>query len=130
MPGSMLEAPETFQAVSAPWWPRLHVALGYTGGARWVAFFVSGHQARYHDGASSAEVVDPGLFLAYRHHPKIAAHLAGAHLGSEDEEARTWLLLDTYQCLCYLAEPEGARQFLVRQWPREGGIPLELSPEN
>jgi hypothetical protein len=129
-PGASLEAPETFQILQAPVWPRLPVALGYTGGARWVAFLQRGNQTRWHDGESSAAVSDAGLFLAYRRHPKISVHLAGAHLGSDDEETSIWLVLDTLQHLCYLASPDAARLFLARQWPRDTRTPaLEYAPD-
>lgn len=129
-PGASLEAPESFQALSAPLWPRLPRALGYTGGARWLALFLHGHQARWHDGESSAEASDPALFLAYRRHPKIAPHLAGAHLGGLNEEARTWLVLDTLLHFCYLAAPEEARCFLARQWTRDAGaLSMEYTPD-
>ena len=36
MPGVALEAPDTFLRLAAPLWPRLPLALGYTGGARWL----------------------------------------------------------------------------------------------
>ena len=31
MPGAALEAPDTFQRLAAPLWPRLPLALGYSG---------------------------------------------------------------------------------------------------
>jgi hypothetical protein len=34
MAGAELETPDTFQRLAAPLWPRLPLALGYTGGAR------------------------------------------------------------------------------------------------
>jgi hypothetical protein len=126
VPGAALEAPETFQGLAAPLWPRLSVALGYTGGARWVAFYLSADKARYADGASSGGS-DTGLFLAYRRHRKIAPHLAGARLGSADEEARDWLVADTHHHLWYLAPSEPARRFLCLQWPSSEGLPLEYT---
>jgi hypothetical protein len=53
LPGAALEAPETFRVLAAPLWPRLPLAVGYTGGARWVALYVSSDHAMYHDGAES-----------------------------------------------------------------------------
>ena len=91
MPGAPLEAPDTFRLLAAPLWPRLPLALGYTGGARWVAFYVNADKVRFHDG-SSFGAGDTSLFLAYKRHPVVAPHLAGAPLGSTDEEPRTWLL--------------------------------------
>src|SRR5579862_2214355 len=104
MPGAAVEAPETFRVLLAPLWPRLPLAVGYRGPARWVALYVSSDHVIYNDGAGSASG-DTGLFLAYKRHPVVAPHLAGAHLGSADEEARDWLLIDQMQHLLYLAEP-------------------------
>jgi hypothetical protein len=77
MPGAALEAPDTFQRLAAPLWPRLPLALSYSGGARWVAFYVSVDKVQYHYG-SSFGTGDTGLFLAYKRHPVIAPSLAGA----------------------------------------------------
>lgn len=87
MPGAALEAPETFRSLAAPYWPRLLLAQGYQGGARWVALYVSGDKVCYNDGASSG-TGDTILYLAYKRHSAIARHLAGAQLGSADEEAQ------------------------------------------
>jgi hypothetical protein len=57
-------------------------------------------------------------------------HLAGAHLGSDLETARTWLVLDTIQHICYLALPNVARLFLERQWTRGLLTPrMEFTPD-
>ena len=127
MPGATLEAPDTFQRLAAPLWPRLPLALGYSGGARWVAFYVSGDKVHYHDG-SGFGIGDTGLFLAYKRHPLIEPSLAGVHLGSADEEPRTWLLVDQVERLLYLAAPEEARKLLAEQWPRYTKA-LEYTPE-
>lgn len=116
MPGTALEAPESFRVLAAPFWPRLPLAVGYRGGARWVALYVSSDHVMYTDGAGSG-TGDTSLFLAYKRHRVVAPHLAGAHLGSADEEARDWLLVDQAELLLYLAEPAEARRFLTSQWP-------------
>lgn len=121
MPGAALEAPETFRVLLAPLWPRLPLAVGYRGPARWVALYVSSDQVIYNDGAGSASG-DTSLFLAYKRHPAVAPHLAGAHLGSDDEDAREWLLVDQAQQLLYLAEVEEARRFLAAQWLRSDAL--------
>lgn len=82
-----------------------------------MALYVSGDHVISHDGAGSASG-DTSLFLAYKRHPAVAPHLGGAKLGSADEEARDWLLIDQSQQLLYLAEVEEARRFLAAQWPR------------
>lgn len=40
-PGTSLEAPESFRVLAAPLWPRLPMAVGYRGPARWLAIYVS-----------------------------------------------------------------------------------------
>ena len=127
MPGATMEAPDTFLHLAAPLWPRLPLALGYTGGARWVAFYISADTVHYHDG-SGFGVADTGLFLAYKRHPLIEPSLWGAHLGNADEEARHWLVVDRQQQVLYLAASADARRFLATQWPRYTA-PLEYTPE-
>jgi hypothetical protein len=82
----------------------------------------------YNDGAW-ARTGDTGLLLAYKRHPAVARHLAGAHLGGADEDARDWLLVDQTEQLVYLAEGEEARRFLAAQWQRYEGPPLEVTEE-
>ena len=127
LPGAALEAPEPFQFLPVPLWPRLPVGVRYPGTARWVALSVSSAHAMYHDGAAS-ETGDTGLLLAFKRHPAIEPYVAGAHLGSAEEEASEWLLVDRqHQGLC-LADREEARRFLAAQWPRYTA-PLEYTPE-
>jgi hypothetical protein len=126
-PGEELEAPLSFQCLGAPVWPRLPLALGYTGGARWVAFSLSQGQARRYDGASN-EASNASLLLAYCHHRTVAPHLVGAHLGSAEEDGGDWLVVDTHQQLLYLASAEQARRRLERQWSSvEQPVPLEYT---
>lgn len=112
MPGAALEAPESFRVLLAPLWPRLPLAVGYRGPARWVALYLRSDHAISTDGAELASG-DTALFLAYLRHRAVAPLLAGAHLGSADEEALDWLLIDQAERLMYLAEAEAARRFLA-----------------
>ena len=128
MPGATLEAPDTFLRLAAPLWPRLPLALGYSGGARWVAFYLALEKVTYNDGASSGSG-DTGLFLAFKRHPVVAPHLAGAQLGSADEEASEWLVVDRRDQVLYLATQAAARWHLVAQWPRFHRQPLEYTQE-
>jgi hypothetical protein len=125
MPGATLEAPESFHVLAAPFWPRLPMAVGYRGAARWVALYVSSNHAMYNDGSGSSSG-DTSLFLAYKRHKAVAPHLAGAHLGSAEEEAHEWLLVDQALQVLYLASPEEAGRFLASQWPRYEA-PLEYT---
>jgi hypothetical protein len=128
MPGAVLEAPDTFQRLAAPLWPRLPLALGYSEGARWVAFYLALDTVTYNDGASSG-TGDTGLFLAFKRHPVVAPHLAGAQLGSAETEASDWLVIDRQEQALYLAAQEAARWHLVAQWPRFHRQPLEYTQE-
>lgn len=128
VPGATLEAPDTFTLLTMPLWPRLLLALGYTGGARWVAFYNALDKLTYNDGASSG-TGDTSLFLAFKRHPVVAPHLAGAHLGSADTEASDWLVVDRQELVLYLASQAAARWHLLAQWPRYHSKPLEYTHE-
>jgi hypothetical protein len=128
MPGAALEAPDTFLRLAAPLWPRLSLALGYSGGARWVAFYLALDKVTYNDGASSG-TGDTGLFLAFKRHPVVAPHLAGTQLGRADTEASDWLVVDRQEQVMYLAAQAAARWHLVSQWPRFHRQPLEYTQE-
>jgi hypothetical protein len=127
-PGADLEAPDVFQSLAAPYWPRLPLALGYRGGARWVAFYLKQHEVLFNDGANLG-TGDTTLFWLYKRHPKIAPFFLGAHLGSGETPASDWLVLDTHQQVWYLAGAEEARKHLARQWPVDDGPPLEYTPD-
>ena len=128
MPGATLEAPDTFSMLAVPLWPRLPLALGYSSGARWVAFYLALDKVTYNDGASSG-TGDTGLFLAFKRHPVVASYLAGAHLGSVDTEASEWLVVDRQEQVLYLAAQAAACWHLVAQWPRYHHQPLEYTQE-
>ena len=128
MPGAALEAPDTFKRLAAPLWPRLPVALGYTGGARWVAFYFALDTVTYNDGASSG-TGDTRLFLAFKRHPVVAPRLVGADLGGVEAEASEWLVVDRREQALYLAAQAAARWHLVAQWPRLHRPPLEYTQE-
>jgi hypothetical protein len=128
MPGATLEAPESFRVLVAPLWPRLPLAMGYAGPARWVALYVRRDDAIYTDGACLASGDTP-LLLAYLRHRAVAPHLAGAHLGSDDEDAQEWLVIDQAEHLGYLAEAEEVRRLLAAQWPQAAGALEEPSAE-
>jgi len=117
LPGAALEAPETFGILSLPLWPRLLRAIGYQGTGRWVALYIKGDYLLHTDGAGTG-TGDISLFLTFKRHPIVAPHLAGVHLGSAEEEAREWLVIDTQQQALYLAPCDEARYFLAAQWPR------------
>lgn len=128
MPGATLEAPETFFILAVPLWSRLLRAIGYQGAARWVALYMRGNYLLHNDGAGTG-TGDSSLFLAFKRHPLVAPHFAGAHLGNAEEEAREWLVIDTQQQILYLAPCDEARRFLAAQWPRYESLPVEFTEE-
>jgi hypothetical protein len=128
MPGANLEAPDTFQALFAPYWKRLPVAIGSTGGARWVAFYLNQGVVRYTDGANLG-TGDTTLFWVYKRHPKIAPFFLGARLGSAETPASQWLVADTEHQVLYLASAEEARKHLAQQWLVYDGPPLDYTPD-
>lgn len=93
-----------------------------------MAFYLALDRVTYNDGASSG-TGDTGLFLAFKRHPMVAPHLAGAHLGSAESEASDWLVVDRQEQVLYLAAQEAARWHLVAQWPRYHSKPLEYTQE-
>jgi hypothetical protein len=128
MLGATLEAPETFGMLSLPLWPRLLRTIGYQGTARWVALYMKGDYLLHHDGAGTG-TGDSSLFLAFKRHLMVAPHLAVAHLGSAEEEAREWLVIDTHHQVVYLAPCNEARRFLAAQWPHYESVPAEHTEE-
>jgi hypothetical protein len=90
--------------VPAP--PMLAAAIGYLGRARYVAFYWTpcGDEVIYSDGQISADGHWHAWLLFVRHH-SIAPHLAAYNLGSSDDEATHWLLVDQETCAMYVGTP-------------------------
>lgn len=88
-------------AAAAP--PMLAEAIGYPGHARYVAFYWTpcGDEVIFSDGRISADGHWPAWLLFVRHN-SIAPHLEGYNLGSSDEEATHWLLIDCENCTMYI----------------------------
>ncbi len=93
-----------------------------------MAFYLALDDVTYNDGAG-AGTGDISLFLAFKRHPVVAPYLAGAQLGSSEEEASDWLVVDRQEQVLSLAAQEAARWHLVAQWPRFHSPPLEYTPE-
>ena len=91
-------------AVAAP--PMLAEAIGYPGCARYVAFHWTpfGDEVVYSDGRLSADGHWPAWLLFVRHN-SIAPHLEAYNLGSSDEEATHWLLVDRVNRTMYVGTP-------------------------
>jgi hypothetical protein len=99
-------------AVAAP--PMLAEAIGYPGHARYITFYWTpcGDEVIYSDGRISADGHWPAWLLFVRHN-SIAPHLEAYNLGSSDEEATHWLLVDCENCEMYVGTP-GEISFVLK----------------
>ncbi|HZC02758.1 MAG TPA: hypothetical protein VE844_15805 [Gammaproteobacteria bacterium] len=112
----------------APVPPILAQAIGYTGGARFVAFNWTpyGDKAEYFDGRRSA-TGNWQAFLAYIQHPVVSPLLEEYDLGSSESEAKHCLVLDREKLELFIASVKEARVFLTEQWPPDP--PLRMSQD-
>jgi len=101
--------------------PTLEECCGYTGEARYVAFFWgAGDESYFADGRESGTGEWDG-FKAFVSHQSVRPALRGFDLGSSEEEASHWLILDRHMRRVSVAKAEVAGQLLRQQW----GIPDE-----
>ena len=90
--------------------------LGYDGPARKVAFYWgAGDEAYYSDGFLSTQA-EWDAYLLFIRHPLIVPELQGYNLGTSEEEATHWLLLDRDDWLLTVLPSRTARQLLLTQW--------------
>lgn len=106
--------------IQAPPHELLEPALGYSGNARYVAFYYACSSARYDDGHVAAEP-DTTTFLALVQHPLLAPHLCGAQLGTDDRELTHALILDRLSRSWYTARLRYALRTVATQF-----YPLDL----
>jgi hypothetical protein len=101
--------------VAAP--PMLAEAIGYPGRARYVAFYWTpcGDEIIYSDGRLSADGNWHG-WLVFTRHRTIAPHLAPYNLGSSNDEATHWLLVDRETCVLYVGTPREVLRVLRGQY--------------
>ena len=94
-------------------------ALGYRGENRWVAFYWEpcGDELMWDDGIASADGQWPA-WLIFIYHPPIVPILHQYNLGSSDEEARHWLLLDREERVFYIGDRKIVHEFLVKSAPQ------------
>ena len=120
--------PETLVPLPVPVPPMLEQALDYPGQARLVAFFWSslGDEAMYDDGRCSGEA-DWAAYLTFVEHPKVEPHLRPFDLGSSEEEAQHWLVLDREARTLSVLPAEEAAALLQQQWGTRPALPLRLA---
>ncbi len=99
--------------------PTLEECCGYTGEARYVAFFWgAGDESYFADGRESGTGEWDG-FKAFVSHRSVRPALRGCDLGSSEEDALHWLILDRHIRRISIAKTQVAEQLLRQQW----GIP-------
>ncbi len=98
--------------------PMLEAAVGYSGTARFVAFYwmPAGDEAMYDDGRISADG-HWDAYLAFVQHSSVWPELRPYNLGNSDQEAEHWLLLDRQERVLSVAPEQAARRVLRQQWP-------------
>jgi hypothetical protein len=108
---------ETVVPLPVPVPPMLEQALDYPGQARLVAFSWSscGDEARYDDGHCAGEA-DWAAYLAFVKHPIVEPHLRPFDLGSSEDEAQQWLVLDREARTLSVLPAEEAAAVLQQQW--------------
>jgi hypothetical protein len=100
--------------------PILAEAIGYQGKARYVAFYWTsyGDEIIYSDGRLSADG-DWHAWFVFTRHKSIAPHLEEYNLGSSDEEATHWLLVDRLTHALYVGAQGEVHQTLRCQYAGE-----------
>lgn len=124
-------------AVQAP--PMLCEAIGYPGPARYVAFYWTpcGDEIMYSDGRLSTDG-HWHAWLLFTRHKGVAPHIAPYNLGSSDEEATYWLLVDQKTCALYVGMPSEVLRALRGQYADQApaseaqgdDIPIEITLED
>jgi hypothetical protein len=118
---------KTLVPLPVPVPPMLEQALDYPGQARLVAFYwsPSGDEATYNDGAQAGDG-DWVAYLAFVQHPTVEPHLCPFDLGSSEEEAQHWLVLDREARTLSVLPAEEAAALLQQQWDtRPASLPLQ-----
>jgi hypothetical protein len=118
-------ADQSLTRIRAPVPPSLAEVFGYSGPARFVAFYhePTVDELIYDDGHASAAGEWNALQL-WRKHPTVAAHLLDVNLGDADLEATHWLVIDRENGVLYVALVSTAQAFVQKQHPR----PPKLQP--
>ncbi len=98
---------------------QLEECCGYTGEARYVAFYWGGGDESYYADGRASRTGEWDGYQAYVDHWCIQPALRGFDLGSSEGEAVHWLLLDRQTRRVSVAKAEVVGQLLRQQW----GIP-------
>ena len=112
----MDELSERVMALPVPVPPMLEEACGYTGQARYVALYWGAGDEAYVDDGQMSTTGEWEAYLTFVWHWSVAPSLQGYDLGSSEEEARHWLILDREQRQLSIAEVSVAQRVLRAQW--------------
>src|SRR5262245_34059917 len=108
----------TLTLLSLPVPPMIEEALDYHGASRCVAFSwtPAGDELVYDDGTVSADG-SWVAWLTFLHHPRVAPALRSYHLGSSDNDATHWLLLDRDARALSIGTAAAVKHFLRQATP-------------
>jgi hypothetical protein len=110
--------------------PQIEAAVGLPDTpARYFALYWSpcGDEVNFDDARSSGTGTWTG-YLAYTRHPAVAFALASFNLGSSDQEAEHWLLIDRRERKAFVGTWRDVARKLREQWPPQE--PVTLSKED
>lgn len=111
--------------VAAP--PVLPEALGYEGEARYIAgyWMPGGDEVVVDDGILSFTGEWPA-WLVYIGHPSVNRVLSAYNLGSSDEDAEHWLLIDRTEHKAYIGPADIVKRFLNASLPQRPEVFMSM----
>lgn len=123
--------PSTDQLIRllAPVPPMLEAAFGYEGGADLVAFYWTpcGDELAYLDSqGNGCAGANWNAWLVFVRHPAIAPFLSPFELGSSEDEAKYWLLLDRKARVFYIGTVEQVTRCLSGNSPPPPEAPVVI----
>lgn len=115
--------------LSIPVPPMLEEALGYQETARYVGFYWGVGDESYVNDGRCMTTGEWDAFLLFVRHRSVEWHLHGYDLGSSEDEARHWLILDREERLLSVAPAVIAQQVLQGQWKQPETEPVLVVDE-
>lgn len=107
----------TTKPLNVPVPPMFEKAIGYTGRARWVAFYWSreGQTVVWEDGVEICIGAFTTAWHIFTHHRLVSHYTSAFNFGNPYCEARYWLVLDREQRRFHAMPVQQARTMLVAQ---------------
>ncbi len=115
--------------LSIPVPPMLEEALGYQETARYVGFYWGAGDESYVNDGRYMTTGEWDAFLLFVRHWSVEPHLRGYNLGSSEDEARHWLILDREERQLIVAPVAIAQQVLQSQWKQPEAEPVLVVDE-